>query len=341
MNLKKLHQMRRTTIIRAAFSLLLPLCCTTAIAQVKEIKKYAVEKRKSFEKSYTIAGTDKVNLTGQFGSVTINTWAKNEAKLTAELIVTAKTEDWAEAVVNNIKLADLKIPGSVSFAIENDVEIYKGKNSQQTIEVNMVLYLPANNPLKVQNKFGPVIIADYNGRVEIESEFGSLTAGNLLNAGFIGVAYGKAKIKSMANADAVFSFSEIEVDNLTGSSRINVEFCNPCKINIANDAKLVDITESYSILNIRPSAGLQAAFAIKSSYTSFKNRTGIKLLRTNDPPDYGPDQNREYEGKSGNGQCTVKIKSSFGKIILGEATPAELENKKEKKGKALGEDEDN
>jgi hypothetical protein len=328
------------TITRAVFSLLLPVYSTAAMAQVKEIKKYAVEKRKSFEKSYAIAGTDKVNLTGQFGSVTINTWAKNEAKLTAELIVTAKTESWAEAVVNNIKLADLKIPGSVSFAIENDVEIYKGKNSQQTIEVNMVLYLPADNPLKVQNKFGPVIMPDYNGRVEIESEFGSLTAGNLPNAGFIGVSFGKAKIKSLANADAVFKFSDIEVDNVTGSSKISIEFCGPSRITVANDAKLVDITESYSILNIRPAAGLQAAYTIKSSYTSFKNRTGVKLLRTNDPPDYGPDQNREYEGKSGNGQCDVKIKSSFGKIILGEATPAELENKKDKKGNALGEDEE-
>jgi hypothetical protein len=329
--------MKRATIIPAACSLL--LCCITATAQVKEIKKYAFEKRKSYEKSYAISGTDKINLTGHFGSVTINTWAKNEAKLTAELIVTAKTESWAEAVVNNIKFVDIKIPGSVSFAVENDTEIYKGKNSCQTAEVNMVLYLPANNPLKVQNKFGPVIMPDYNGRVEIESEFGSLTAGNLLNAGFISVSFGKAKIKSMANADAVFKFSDVEVDNVTGSSKISIDFCGPSRITVASDARQVDITESYSTLNIRPAAGLQAAYAIKASYTSFKNRTGIKLLRTNDAPEYGPDQDREYEGRSGNGECVIKIKSSFGKIILGEATPAELENKKEKKGKALGEDE--
>jgi virulence-associated protein VapD len=343
MNLKKLQRMTRIAIIRAAFSLLL-LGSTAAMAQVnmpvKEVKKYAFEKRKTFEKSYAISSTDKVNIAGQFGSVTINTWEKNETKLTAEIIVTAKTESWAEAVVNNVKLADLKSSGNVSFSVENDDKIYRNKNSQQTIEVNMVLYLPANNPLKVQNKFGPITIPDYTGKVDIESEFGALTAGNLANAGLISVSFGKAKIKSMANVDAAFKFSQAEVDNVTGSSKISVEFCSPCKITIASDASKIDISEGYSILNIRPAAGLQASYVINTRYSSFKNRTDTKLLRTNESPEYGPDRDREYEGKSGNGNCAIKIKSSFGKIILGEATAAELESKKDKKGKMLGEDED-
>jgi hypothetical protein len=46
------------------------------------------------------------------------------------------------------------------------------------------------------------------------------------------------------------------------------------------------------------------------------------------PSKYGSDLNRRFEGKSGAGTVKIDIKSSFGKIMIGEGTEKDMKEKK-------------
>jgi hypothetical protein len=79
---------------------------------------------------------------------------------------------------------------------------------------------------------------------------------------------------------------------------------------------------------------LSASYNISTSFGSFKNTTDIKFTSDEDAgKDRGPKFDYEYSGKSGNGNIPVKVKSSFGKIIVGEASEEDMKSKDKNKTK--------
>ena len=96
-----------------------------------------------------------------------------------------------------------------------------------------------------------------------------------------------------------------------------------------NNLTGLELNTSYSTINLRPAANLSAAYVVNTSFGSFKNRSGIKFDSDKDDED-GPKFDFRYEGKSGNGSVPVKIKDSFGKIILGDANQEDIDEDKPK-----------
>jgi hypothetical protein len=73
---------------------------------------------------------------------------------------------------------------------------------------------------------------------------------------------------------------------------------------------------------------------ISTSFGSFKNTSNVKFNSDEDGDDrHSPKFDYEYSGKSGSGSIPVKVKSSFGKIIVGEATEEDMKSKDKDKKK--------
>jgi hypothetical protein len=177
------------------------------------------------------------------------------------------------------------------------------------------------------------VVPDYSGRISLVSKFGSLTTGVLQKTEDLQVEFGKAKIKSTGNVDAVFKFSTITIDRLSGSNKIKMEFCGSSKIAVDNSLVSLSLNESYSTVNLKTATDFSASYSIHSSFGSVKDRANAGIKRTDEPDEYGPDSERRYEGHSGSGAAKINIKSSFGKIIIGEATLEEMEDKDKGKKK--------
>jgi hypothetical protein len=328
-------------VIAFTINMLFLLCSLTTLAQHydSDKKKYEFEKKKTYEKSYPLTANDKVKISNQFGSVKLSTWDKSEIKVSVEMIATAKSESRAANIIEGLSVSDKKSGSVVSFktSIDNDRDNYNGS---QTMEINYTVFMPTNNSLELKNEFGATTISDFEGNVDITSKFGSLTAGKLGNVEEILVEFGKAKIESMANGTATFKFSKAEVNHLKGNNTIKFEFCGNSKVMMDNDATSVNINESYSKLYIVPSANFSASYSVRTNFGSFKNRTGNKFNRTDETPEYGSDNDKEYEGQTGSGDTKVKIKSSFGNIILGQPTAEEMNDDKKKKKKSNDNDDE-
>jgi uncharacterized protein YaiE (UPF0345 family) len=327
-------------VIAVTINMLFLLCSLSTLAQDedKPQKKYEFEKKKTYEKTYTLAPTDKVKIANQFGFVKLSTWAKNEIKVSVEMVATAKSESRAANILESLSVTDKKSGNVVSFktSIDND----RNNGGSQTMEINYTVFMPTNNSLDLKNEFGETTISDFEGNVDLTSKFGSLTTGKLSNVEEILVEFGKAKIGSMTNGTATFKFSKAEVNHVKGSNTVKFEFCDKSKVQVDNDATSLTINESYSKLYIIPSANFSATYDVRTSFGSFKNRTGNKFNRTDESPEYGTDTDKEYEGQTGSGATKVKIKSSFGNIILGQPTAEEMNDDKKKKKKSSDDDEE-
>lgn len=304
-------------VIASLISILL-LGCLAVQAQdddEKPQKKYDVERKKIYEKSYSLNAGDKVKISNQFGFVKINTWDKNEVKVYVEMVATAKSESRANDVLEDLAISDKKSGNVISF--KTSIE---GNNNggNQTMEINYTVSLPSSTTLDLKNEFGATTLPDYTGNVDLTSKFGSLTTGKLTNVEDILVEFGKATIQSISNGGATFKFSKAEVGNLIGTNTLKFEFCNKSKVSLDNSATHTTINESYSTLNIKPVANFNGSFDVRTSFGSFRNRTGSKFTRSDEEPEYGADTDKEYEGQLGSGVNKVKIKSSFGTIILGD-----------------------
>jgi hypothetical protein len=312
----------------------LSLICFFALVKVtaqNEKKRYEHFKERSISKSYQAAGTT-LDIDNSFGDVEVVTTAGNEIKVDVHIEASSSDADVAEKTYNSISVADDKKGSTVYFKTSVGNTNNKGcTNCHTSMSIDYTIHLPSSVKLNIKNSFGKILVPDYNGDIWLNSKFGSLTAGNLSSAKKLNVEFGVAKIKSIDNADAVFKFSTVELEALSGSNKLKLEFCNGVKVNLTSAITSLNLNESYSTVNLKPAGNLSATYSMHTSFGTLVNRSDITINRTDKPDEYGPDADKDYEGKSGNGNIKIDIKSSFGKIIIGEPKPGDIKEKSKNK----------
>jgi hypothetical protein len=324
-------------LLKLSLTLALLFSTVTLLAQndkEKEKKRYENFKERTISKTYPASGNT-LNIDNSFGDVIVTTGG-SEIKVDIHIEVSSTDKEHAEKMFENIDITDSKSGNQVNFKTttnKKDKNDYDCKNCKSNMSINYTVQLPANTSLNIENQFGAIKIPDYSGTVSLSSKFGSLTAGNLPKTEKLNVEFGSADIKSVTNANATFKFSKINVQNLSGKNQIAMEFCSSSKMNLTSELTGLQLKESYSTVNLRPAANLSANYTISTSFGSVKNKTNVDIKRTDTPDKYGPDSDKTYEGKSGSGSTRIDVKSSFGSIIIGDATEEEMKSKNKEKSK--------
>ena len=294
-------------------------------------KKYEFVKTKSVNKSYNVSSSDKLNIQNSFGSVKVTTWDRNEIKVDVDIEVSANTEAFAQKILDRISVTDEKGSKGISFETKMK-DINNSKEDKSTMHINYSISMPSNNPLTVKNEFGSTTIPDFRGEVDLTSKFGSLTTGNLTSIKSINVEFGKANLTNITNAPVTIKFSKAVISKLSGAVKMNLEFCSSVRLSLDANLSSLDLKTSYSTVNLKPLGDLSASYNISTSFGSFKNTTDVKFTSDEDAGrDRGPKFDYEYSGKSGSGSIPVKVKSSFGKIIVGEASEEDMKSKDKNK----------
>jgi len=295
-----------------------------------------VEKKKTYNKSYSVSNSDKISLTNQFGEMKINTWDKNEVSVTVTITAEAKTDERAQAILDNISIEDGKSGDGVFFKTKLD----KNKDNQQWskgekqgFNIDYVVYVPARNPLQAKNEFGPMTIGDYTGEVTLESKFGSLTTGKLNNVKSVVIEFGKGTIGSINNGSLVIKFSKAAIDNLDGSVNAVFEYCDIAKLRVDNSTKALTVKNSFSNLYLDLNTNISANFDISTNFGDLHNKTNFDIKEEGDNDDrHGPRFKKRYQGKAGSGNTEMKIKSEYGQITLGHNLNIDMNKEKDKKG---------
>lgn len=313
------------------------LTLTTMQAQDKEKNEPKFKKSKSFSKSYSLSGSDKVTLNNQFGEMKLVTWDKNEIKVDVSITGKSDDEQRAQEIIDRISIADGKESGGVFFKTKfADEKKHSDKGDKKEhrnegMEINYMVYLPAGNPLNAENQFGKMIVPDYKGEAVITCKFGSLTAGKISNAKEVSVEFGRGTIEQVNGGRLSIKFSEGTVNKLGGDVRSKLEF-SQVKLSVDNDAKNLDIDNSYSSVYLSVDKNFGATWDVHTSHGSFSNKTAFAIKKEGDDNrDHGPRFDERYSGISGSGGCKVKIRSSFGEVVAGHDLKVDFSEKKRSK----------
>src|SRR5579871_2860515 len=327
------------------------------------------EKIKTISKSYTVGPTEKLKIENSFGDVVINTWDKNEFKIDIEMYAKATSDERAQYMLDHMKVTDSRSDNVVRF--KTDVNINSNKNNDgdddkdddgdddkddkdkkdnhkhnnngnhQQFHVNYVVYMPATNPLDINNQFGKTTVPDFKGVVNLTSGFGKLTAGRLENVEKIDVQFGGVTIEGMQNGKAILGFDtkpNSYINIVGGNVKINSDYSHHVQFNVSSNIKDLSINESFSTVNLVVAKDLSANFSMHTSFGSLHNYTDFKIAEINDDDDdsRGPKFDKDYSGKAGEGAANIKIKSSFGNVRISHTALSGDEEEKERSDRIAG-----
>jgi len=300
-------------------------------AEKKEKKRYEFFRERNISKTYPASGNI-LNVDNKFGTVKVVTWDKNEIKVDIHIEASSTHKEIADKTFERLDVTDKQEGKNIYFeTIHNknkDKENISCNNCSNTMSVDYTIQIPSNNALNIENSFGSIEIPDYNGPVSLVNKYGHLTAGKLSKPEKIVVEFGKANLKSIGNINLTFRYSTITIGSLTGNCKLDLSFCSYSKIGLDNGLTGLTVKDSYSSLHLDPAPNLSATYTIATSYGSVIDKANIGIKRTDAPEKYGPDLNKQYEGKSGTGSVKIDIKSSFGNIMIGQGTKADMKEKK-------------
>lgn len=297
------------------------------------------EKQKTYSKSYPVSASDKISINNQFGEVKISTWDKNEVKVDVTITGRAATDEKIQSILDRISIEDGRNSEGVYFKTnmagnynknrddkkdkdkdgdgDKDKDRDKSrdkKGNNEGMNIDYVVFMPAGNPLHLENQFGKTIVPDLKGPVEITEKFGDLVAGKLSNVKSLSVEFGKATVESISNGKVNVKFSEASVKKMTGAIKANFEFSGKVSLPLDNDVTDFNLNNSYSSIQVSVSNNFSGDFDIYTNFGDFKNNTQLPITEKKEDEDHGPKFDKTYSGKSGSGACKVKVKSSFGSI---------------------------
>lgn len=295
---------------------------------------------KTYSKSYAVDAATKLDINNRYGKVTVTTWNKNEFKVEVRVQVIADKADDTRKFIDRISINDSKQGQTVSFKTNIDKESQPGlfdkKTSSRKIEINYVVYMPAQNALNITNKYGNVELPDLDGKLVINCSYGDLVAKSLSNPGNqIKVSYGDARIASLraSNLDISYGslvlgsvdklnadvkYSSAKIGRITTSGNINVKYGNGLQINNLDDnMKNLLVNSKYSNIKLGLSDIEDADFDVTVHYGSFNygNRP-VSISKTENAEDKHWSPTKTFKGRVGKGNVAriININSSYSSV---------------------------
>jgi len=309
--------------------------------QVKNNFDDANAQIKNYSKSYAVDANDILTIKNRYGKVTVITWNKNEIRADVEIkIITASVDD-SKKMLDNITINDRKEGSAITFetAVHNVSTwgSWTGEiNANHKLEINYIIYMPAKNELNITNNFGPTVLPDFDGKVMINSAYGSFSAKSLTNnANKINVSYGGANIESLKTAEVEVNYGSLTIgaaDNVTAHVKYGSAFISKIitsgNIEIkGGELEIAEIGKNIQNLNINSSMG-EVQLGLNKDENADINVT-VKFGRfnygshsvslsdkpvTNGRKSWSPTQN--YTGHLGKGDAkkVINITAEYGSI---------------------------
>jgi hypothetical protein len=328
--------MKKQRLLFKLFTLL-TFSVSVASAQEKEKQRYEFFKERDFTQSYPLSGNEQLKLNNQFGQVEIKTWNKNEVKVDVHIATSSTVKEANDERFENINIRHSKEGGTVSFVTEMNSgkkSEYKG-NQSNSIDIDYVVYMPANAALNVKNKFGKTIVPTLTNKVDIEQEFGELVAGRLSQNSTVNVKFSKASFEALNDAELNIEFAKdpVIIKNATGKLELKAKHSKNGVTVFADQLSDLEVDADFSSVGVVFSKDASADFTIKTDFGSMTNNTSFAIKDEDEGRDerrYGPKFNHTYKGTAGNGKMKVEIDGKHSDIIISNESPDYSKIKKRK-----------
>lgn len=302
------------------------------------------EKTRIISKTYSVGRNDKLSINNQYGKVSVHVWNKNEIKVDVEVKAFESSESSAQDLLESVNIADSHQNNLITFKTTFEKtslnfwsRIKNGKEERRGVQVNYEIYMPANNPLDVNNRYGGTVLPDFAGPVNINSSYGSFSSGKLDNpANQVKVSYGSAAMENYSNGNltvaygslnlehadkvnATIKYSSAKVAKLSNGGTFDLSYTGGFKINdVEKNVKNLIINSSFSGVTLGIDENADFNFDVTVSYAGFNySHQNVNLTNQLAPggktKSWSPTKN--YKGSVGKGSDSrIIIKSNYGGV---------------------------
>ena len=177
---------------------------------------------REFVKRFKVTPKQSIEITNKYGKVELITWEKDSVVFEIRMKVEEKKLSRLDKALNNI---DFDFTQSQHYLIGRTIadknrtqlgsEFLKFKETllrtDGSITIDYKVWLPATNPLKIENKFGDVYIDDYQGELEIRLSNGKLKAHDFNNHTRLILNFADATVNHMSSGHVESSYSDVYI----------------------------------------------------------------------------------------------------------------------------------
>ncbi|MFD2725788.1 hypothetical protein [Hyunsoonleella rubra] len=220
------------------------ICCGIANGQDKLSKE--------IKKAYPLNNQGALYLENKYGNVFINGWDTDSIRIDVSVEVKGKSLDKAKDLLKRINpdfvTTNKQIIVKTQISDKNPSFFNKYINKigplnshKANSDINYTIYLPRHAEVEVYNKYGDIIISDWNGKLIADVEHGDLRITDELNDSKLSVKYGKLRANVLSQTsiyakDATLSFEKAETLKLdSDGSNLSLDEVGQLDINSNKD----------------------------------------------------------------------------------------------------------
>lgn len=177
---------------------------------------------KSIGKTYALTGAGEMYLESKYGNIIINGWEKDSISIKANVKANHKKRENAKDLLDRIN-PQIKVAGdfiSITSEISDKntgfISRYFNKVNpfepdESNIQINYTIYLPTNAEIEVNNMFGDIIIADWQGELKVNLHHGDLWINDPITKADIEMKFGKLRAQFIDYANLDIKNGEVDL----------------------------------------------------------------------------------------------------------------------------------
>lgn len=177
---------------------------------------------KSLGKTYGLTHAGKMFLESKYGNIIINGWDKDSISIKANIKAIHKKKENAKELLDRIdpqiKIAGdfIKITSEISDKNTGFISRYFNKLNpfepdQSNIQIDYTIYLPAGAGIEVNNMFGDIIIADWQGELKVILHHGDLWINDPVTKADIEMKFGKLRGQFIEDVNIDIKNGEVDL----------------------------------------------------------------------------------------------------------------------------------
>ncbi len=232
-------------------------CCfvLAPIYLAKAHEKEDTKLTKNITRSFSLGDGDDVEVVNKYGKIIVNTWTKDSAKFSIDIVATGKTDEIVERLMDKVEIdfsyavgflmvqTEMDKRGGGAFSsVLNSIEDYsKSFNSRNKVTIDYTIYLPVGANLTLDNKFGNVFVNDFKGELDITLSHGDLRTRELTGKSEISLSFGSGNMKEIRNGYLKLKGADVAIDKASrlsvqsSSSELTLGEISVLKLNSRND----------------------------------------------------------------------------------------------------------
>lgn len=287
---------------RKFFSKLLLALLFAGLIPAPVLHAQQYEKSQEESRAFPLGAETTIQVINKYGNIHVLPWDKDSVRFDISIRVESGKQSKVEKTFENISVEFTEsmyyviaqtVFGNQKSAFWADVtDLANSMLSNSTAaQIDYTIYVPVENELNIDNKFGNIYMTDHEGKVVIKISNGDFRGGSF-NQLELDHGFGNVILDNMRSGSLDLSYSELklkkagEIRISSKSSKANISVFNNIRINSRRDtyyfdkAGMINGESSFSYFTIN---NLQGDLILNTNYGSLSIDNfgkGISMLNT-------------------------------------------------------------